>query len=381
MNNKTNILVFIDWYYPGFKAGGPVRSCRNMVAHLNEYFNFFIVTSNCEYTETIPYQNIEFNKWILGPENEQIIYLDQHHQTSAEYLKLFKEREYSSVMIFGLFSKNFSRLPLKIAKDINCKKIIVSPRGMLAPEALQIKGLKKKLFLKWSYLTGNYKGVTFHVSNLSEADQVKKNIRAFKEIIVASNFSRKTETKELIKSVKQEGKLKLISVARIAPEKNTKYALEILSKCKGNIEFDIYGPIYNEDYWNECKNLMEKMPKNILVNYIGHLESDKLFDVLPNYDFLFLPTRGENFGHIILESFICGLPVIISNRTPWNDLQSKRIGFEYDLKDSDGFKQCIEGMVEMSSVAHNDWKKNAFDFGQSNLKDEDLKNAYIKLLQ
>lgn len=381
MNDKSNILVFIDWYYPGFKAGGPVRSCRNMVAHLKDQFNFYIVTSNTEYTETIPYTNLQYNKWMDGPDGEKVIYLDQQHQSASEYNKLIKERDYSTLMIFGLFSKNFSRLPLKVANQSNCKKIIVSPRGMLAPEALKIKGFKKKLFLKWSNLTSVFKNVIFHVSNDMEKNQVEKNIKSYKNIIVASNFSRKHQSISIIKKDKEVGKLKLISVARIAPEKNTKFALEILSKCKGEIELDIYGSIYSEQYWKECESLIKEMPKNVRVNYMGHLDSEKLFEVLPEYDFLFLPTRGENFGHIILESFICGLPVIISNRTPWNDLQSKRIGFEYDLRDVNGFKQCIEAMVDLDPIAHADWKRNAFDFGQSKLKDEDLKNIYIKLLQ
>ena len=40
-----------------------------------------------------------------------------------------------------------------------------------------------------------------------------------------------------------------------------------------------------------------------------------------NNDFLILPTKGENFGHVIAESLSASLPVIISQNTPWRNLQ------------------------------------------------------------
>jgi hypothetical protein len=31
---KKKILVFVDWYLPGYKAGGQIRSVASMVGHL-----------------------------------------------------------------------------------------------------------------------------------------------------------------------------------------------------------------------------------------------------------------------------------------------------------------------------------------------------------
>ncbi|MBI9061941.1 MAG: hypothetical protein JEZ14_08115 [Marinilabiliaceae bacterium] len=47
---KKKILIFIDWFLPGYKAGGPVRSMANMVEYLMEEYDFFIVTRNTDYT-------------------------------------------------------------------------------------------------------------------------------------------------------------------------------------------------------------------------------------------------------------------------------------------------------------------------------------------
>jgi glycosyltransferase involved in cell wall biosynthesis len=39
--------------------------------------------------------------------------------------------------------------------------------------------------------------------------------------------------------------------------------------------------------------------------------------VFRQYDLFVFPTRGENFGHVIIESLSVGTPVLLSDRTPW----------------------------------------------------------------
>jgi glycosyltransferase involved in cell wall biosynthesis len=377
---KPSIIVFIDWYFPGFKAGGPVRSCLNMVEHLKKEFDFYIVTRNTEYTESIPYVNLNFNQWVIGPNEEKVIYLDEAHQNENFYISLLEERNYQSVMIMGLFSKLFSILPLKVANKLNHPNIIVSPRGMLAPGALKIKLFKKKLFLNWANLTGMYRSVNFHVTNENEAQQVKMKIRKFHSLLTADNFPRKVDQNLFSVSTKVKGKLKLVSVARIAPEKNTLFAIEILSKCKSDIELDIYGSVYDTSYWEECKALILKLPSNIKVNYKGDLPSDKLFDILPHYDFLFLPTRGENFGHIILESFMCGLPVIISDKTPWRKLNLQKCGFDISLEDLMDFVKTLDTVSQWNSEQISEWKNASFQLAKSKTDVSELKNKYISML-
>lgn len=377
---KPSVIVFIDWYFPGFKAGGPVRSCLNMVEHLKNDFDFYIVTRNTEYTETIPYVGIEFNKWMVGPNEEKVIYLDEEHQNESFYSSLLEEQNFQSVMIMGLFSNLFSILPLKAANKLSHPNIIVSPRGMLAPGALKLKSAKKKLFLSWANLTGLYRSVNFHVTNEDEARQVKNHIRKYFSIVVADNFPRKANRNQLSESNKIAGKIKLISVARIAPEKNTLYAIEVLSKCNSEIELDIFGSIYDNSYWEECKSLIQKLPSKVKVNYQGDLPSEKLFDVLPQYDFLFLPTRGENFGHIILESFMCGVPVIISDKTPWRNLEAQKLGFDISLEDINKFVEAIDSVSQWNMDRISDWKKASYEFSKLKSDVSELRNKYISLL-
>ena len=43
---KKKILIFIDWFLPGYKAGGPIQSISNFVNHFGTVFDISIITSN-----------------------------------------------------------------------------------------------------------------------------------------------------------------------------------------------------------------------------------------------------------------------------------------------------------------------------------------------
>lgn len=57
------ILVLQDWYFPGFKAGEPIKCIRNIVNNSKDEFSFYILTNNKDFGEKISFKNIKENKW------------------------------------------------------------------------------------------------------------------------------------------------------------------------------------------------------------------------------------------------------------------------------------------------------------------------------
>jgi glycosyltransferase involved in cell wall biosynthesis len=51
---------------------------------------------------------------------------------------------------------------------------------------------------------------------------------------------------------------------------------------------------------------------------------------LGGFDLLVLPTRGENFGHVVLESLAAGTPVIVGRDTPWQRVEEAGAGWLCD---------------------------------------------------
>ncbi len=357
---KTKVLVFIDWYLPGYKAGGPVRSCANLVAHLNDALDFYIVTRNTDYCEDQPYEGVESNAW-NQVHGAHIYYLSNDKVNKAGLQELIANTPFDVAYINGIYSPLFSILPLRLLKKTG-KPIVVAARGMFAPSAINVKKTKKKLFLAVAQLTGLYKNITFHATNIDEAVDIRKAIgRA--QVKVAPNLPRKYDDIQRFQPNKEAGALRLVSMARIAPEKNTLYALEVLKHCKGNIQFDLYGSIYSETYWNECKAVIEQLPQNIVVQYKGSIDSSLVEETLQQYHFLWMPTRGENFGHIILESFVASIPVIISDQTPWTNLEKNKLGFDLPLNNKQPFAAAIDHCCAMDQTTYETWSNAAFMFG------------------
>ena len=106
--------------------------------------------------------------------------------------------------------------------------------------------------------------------------------------------------------------------------------------------FDIYGPQEDPDYWRECQALIEVLPAHIRVNYCGNVMPEDVRRTFSDYDLFFFPTRGENYGHVIAESISAGTPVLLSDQTPWRDLESEGLGWDLPLRDPQAFAEKID---------------------------------------
>jgi glycosyltransferase involved in cell wall biosynthesis len=378
-NPKKKVLVFIDWFLPGDKAGGPVRSCANLIDHLGNEFDFSVITRDTDYTETKSYSGIQSDSWNILPDGKRVYYISSAKLNKETISKLLHEENYEAVYLNGIWSQAFTAWPMKELKKSKFKgKVIVAARGMLAPSALEIKSTKKKLYLHLAKWRNDFSNAIFHATNLQEASDIRKAIGDKTEILIAGNLPRKI-TSLAEHTIKKPGILKIISIARIAPEKNTLYAIEVLSKVKVPVEADFYGPVYNEAYWNECKAKAVQVPSHIKINFPGAISSEAISKTLSNFDLLFLPTRGENFGHIILESLQAGTPVLISDQTPWKNLESKNVGWDLPLKSQEIFAEKID---MISRLNENDFKKlseNAIEFSKQYSSDEKLIGSNRKL--
>jgi glycosyltransferase involved in cell wall biosynthesis len=134
--------------------------------------------------------------------------------------------------------------------------------------------------------------------------------------------------------------------------KNLDFALQVLAQVSIPVTFDIYGNIEDRAYWRHCQRLMEVLPANVVATYMGTVNRESLAQRMTTYDLFFLPTRGENFGHVVLEALQCGLPVLISDRTPWQDLPSKGAGWSLTLANPKAFVDVIEEVARWSAERH-----------------------------
>jgi glycosyltransferase involved in cell wall biosynthesis len=260
--------------------------------------------------------------------------------------------------------------------------VVVAARGMLNPQAFSIKPFKKKVFTGTARLLGLYKKVVFHATNDQEKEFIKIFFSNSKDILVAPNLPRK-QSEEVLSSREKKKITRFVSVARVAREKGTLTALKALSEIRSSAQvvYDIYGPVYDKNYWNDCNEVIKKLPSNIVVNYKGSVESDKVPEILKEYHFFLMPSEGENFGHGILEAFTSGCPVIISDNTPWRGLEEKKIGWDVSLSNPVELKGAVNMAIEMKQDDYNFWSQNAWEFSREVINDPKVLEANKRLFK
>ena len=352
---------------PGFKAGGPIRSCAAIVHHLKSLADFYIVSRNTDYCETIPYNGVKSNDWNRISESENVYYISGDQLKIGTIKKLIESEIFSSIYINGIYSFYFSILPLYFSKKLK-QKIIVAPRGMLARSAIAVKGYKKNIFIAAGKFFGLYEDVIFHSTSMEENSDILKVFGKNTNVKNAPNLT-VLDNQKFVSREKKVGYLHLINAARISPEKNLLYALEILNEIDLNVKFDIYGTIYDTYYWNQCLDSIKDMPSNIEVKYHDAIENNLLSSKLESAHFLFMPTRGENFGHIIAESLSAGCPVIISDQTPWKQLAKKNIGWDIPLSSKNEFIKTIESCAMMNQETYDSMSLHSFTLASEMLND------------
>lgn len=376
------LLISIDWFEPGYKGGGPIRSCANLIDNLKKEYEIFVLTRDRDFGDDKPYLNIKFNQWLNKKEDYKIMYLTPNQQKLKKINSIINGVKPDFIYLNSMYSLYYTIFPLLGAwrNKIN-SKIILAPRGMLRSSAIQFKSKKKKGFIYSLKKLGVFKKIFFHATDGQEKEDIKKWINPPEnKITVTKNFP-PTVLKKHKYIEKQKGELKLVFIARILNVKNTLFALETIrdANLKGRIHFTICGPIEDKEYWSKCQAVIKSMPENISVIYKGELQHHEVAKVLNDHHVYFLPTLGENFGHSIFESFTVGRPVIISDQTPWRNLTAKKIGFDGDLKNRDSFIQAINSFIEMDQTEFEKWSDSTWNFAKSFSENSGLKADYLKM--
>ncbi len=376
---KSKILIFIDWFTPAFRAGGPIKSIYNFATLLSETYDIYIYTSDRDMGMKHSFEKIALNQWVNVAPSIHVLYNTPNNFVKSNIKKAIETVEPNFIYINSMYSKHFS-IDVLLQKDkFKNIKFIVAPRGMLKDSALAFKPLKKKLFLSLAKIRGFYNNVYFHATDATEADDIKKNILRDSSVIEeVGNCPAKPEI-EFQGIEKKINFLKIIFIGRIHPIKNLHFLLGILQKVKANVELNIVGVLEDNDYWKTCNSLIQQMPSNIKAVYKNEMTPFELENYLKEHHVLVLPTQGENFGHAIYESLSVARPVIISDQTPWLNLEKHDAGWDIPLKNKEQFLQKIEHVASLEQLGFNILCYGALKLANEFYENPSLKQKYIKL--
>ena len=374
--NKKKILILYDYFDPAYKAGGPIRSLVNLVKLTEEVFDFYILTSNSDHDGST--LQVEPDKWIKYGASARVQYLSKKKRGLSSIKKIISEVNPEVVYLNGMYSFPFLVYPLWILRNWKHTKIILAPRGMLQYESLSIKPIKKKIFLTllkrfclrndiyWQVTTDQEKLDLLNFIENSDRISVIGNVPNFTQHI-------RFEPGETIK------KKVFGTVALISPMKNIHLILEALATIPNELEYILYGPVKDQLYWDECLDRINELPSNIQVSYKGEIVPDEVGEVICGFDFYIQPSKSENFGHSIFEAFNQGVPVIISDQTPWRSLQDKKAGWDVNLKDPQTLAKVIGEAVNMDGETWLEYLKGAREVAEKYMEYNNFEQDYLEL--
>ncbi len=347
--NKPSVLIIYDYFYPGFRAGGPVQSLTNLMAALQNHYSFSVLTTAYDLMSDKPYDTVQQNSWntICLPNMIEPVKVWYAGKSSLNYntvKKIILELNPNILYLNGIYSYRLFIFPLLVSSFSSFAKIVVCPRGMLQSGALSVKSNKKKIYIKTLQVLQILNNVCWHATNDEEAEDIKKYFPINKGINVAFNIP-KTPYKNISYPEKKVGELNLVYLSLITQKKNLLLLLNVIKQMKELVQLNIYGPVKDNQYWQECKTLIDEMPEK--VKYFGDIQPIKVQETIERYHALCLFTKGENFGHALYESLSVGRPIVTSFFTPWNDLKSLHAGVNVNIYE---FNDCTNKLSELAAL-------------------------------
>ena len=372
--DKLKVLVFCDYYLPGYKAGGPVRALEGLVESLGDEFAFDVVTRDRDAGDENPYPALKTKHWHrLG--KGSILYLEGRSTTAGDLYRIVRERQPNILYLNSFFSPVFTMrvLALRRLGLLSEVPVVIAPRGELATGALGLKGIKKRIYLKLARFAGLYRRLKWQASGEHELKDIQAVMGSDTEVSIAPDlFVPSSHAACPSTSTKQPGSLKAVFLSRVVPVKNLLAVLQVLPDVKGDVELDVYGPLEDEAYWERCEKLVATMPGNVVVRYCGVVRHECVSTVLSTYDVFVLPTLGENFGHAILEALESGCPVLISDRTQWRNLRDAGVGWDLPLEQPDLLRKAMQVCVDMDAPAHDRLSRQAAEYAARSRSNETI---------
>lgn len=180
---------------------------------------------------------------------------------------------------------------------------------------------------------------------------------------------------------------KVVTVARIAPQKNILNYLEAIKMLKNEsytskVHFDWYGSAHvgQEAYGEQCYNKRKELEIENIMDF--HSESSEIVKKYRSSDIFCLPSIYEGFPNVVCEAMSCGKPIACSrvcdNPTIVQEGENAVLFDPSDIKSIyQGLKQVIDSPQETLA----EWGKKSRDIAEQMFSQEAFVHKYISVIE
>jgi len=204
---------------------------------------------------------------------------------------------------------------------------IASPRGMLSSSALAVRKWKKQL--AWVlYQRRDLRSATvLHATAQSEGKDFRRKGLSQPIAVVPHGV----EVPEIILDLPaREHRRTVLFLSRLHPIKGLMQLVHAWARLSKNDWRVIIAGNDEGEHLAHVRAEINRLNLNNHFEFIGAVETQKKWELMHAANLFVLPSHSESFGLVVAEALACGVPVIASRGTPWQDLITHRCGWWVD---------------------------------------------------
>ena len=386
------VALISSSFYPAFSFGGPIFSTWELSKRLSEKnTDIYVSTTNSNLNKKL---HVDTNNFISIKKGLFVKYYNEEiiNIFSFSFLKGVLSDIRNSDIVYLQYLFHYTVLISLIYSFFCKKKVILCPRGSFS--AYTLNGNNKYLKYLWIifFIKPFLNMIHWHASSHLEKRDILQMFPKASVSIISDVIDFESLQEGIVKLNKEDliynytGKKfsnishVFFSMGRLHHIKRFDsliHAFYKFLKTENNAKLIIAGPDYGVR--EKLVNQIHELGLIESVFLIGEIDHNQKKNILNNCDYFTLASDFESFGIVILEAISCGLPVVISNNTPWNDIEDNNCGIFTSNKIEDlhnSFKKVIKTEYNHDNIKNYTRLKYNSDVIADQFND--LINVYIR---
>lgn len=344
------ICLVSSSFYPAIFYGGPISATWDLSKKIGEKgVEVYVSTTNANGSEKL--KNVNTKKHAQIAENVFVRYYNEqiiNFFSLSFLLNIYSDIKKSDVVYIQYLFHYTVVLSLFFSWMLN-KEIVLCPRGSFSDYTQKSNGFIKKIWIilfikpfvskiKWqacSYLEKNDILKYFPSSEVSIiSDGIDFNSFQNSERVDAETLVEKytnLQFKNVSDVIFSMGRLHEIKRFDVLIDAFSLYLLE-------NKDAKLLIAGADDGVKDKLIDQINKLGLNESVFLIGLVDFKQKKDLLSNSSVFALSSDFESFGIVVAEALACGLPIVVSDKTAWKDINKNNCGIFAENRKEDFFK-------------------------------------------
>ena len=325
-------------FFPAIVYGGPISATWDLSRNLSIHgVDIYVSSTNANGKTRL---DVERNTFIEHNKNFFIKYYHEQIINIFSFSFIFgiwsdiKKSELVYIQYLFHYTVFFSLL----FSVIQGKKIVISPRGSFSSYTLLNRHTYLKKILIKCFFSPFSRFINWHASSYLEFEDIKKCIFNPKIEIIHDGIE--FDSFQIFKKYSRKKLIEKYTNLQIKNVSHIFFSMGRLHSIKG---FGLLISVFNKflKYNKNAKLIIaggddgveKKLRKQVedlniknSVFLIGNVSFKDKNILLNNCDFFTLASQFESFGIVVAEALACGKPVLLSNKTPWKNLETNKCG-------------------------------------------------------